>query len=525
VPDLLKDIDSEIRAGLTNERARLDDALFNLEFYNGDFSRFPPKPNAGRRDSLPRTSLVMQRICRTLTANLYKRGPTRKLKPPKGVAAGPYDAATEWLEHCYRCNGADALWQESDRLSCAADVAGFQVRKTPDPAKPVEILLWRANEIVVWVDPDDQKKPIAVATLDLYNHQRRLRLYTAETMTTYMTDQWTQTTLSAGATAYKFVSEKPHDYGEVPFTFVHFNFPTCEFQTPGIGTYLRSVNEGINLGLTLGFDSIRYNLVPILLFKNVAAGFTPKLVQPGDIWDLPGRGDGEDGLAEPGAEYLQADSSFVAASWDDLKSYLDHVLEMVGVPPNTIRMETTGAESGVAIIAEQTPLILWAESRQRPFASYEDHLAKLVLSVGAKHLGKQEYSEYRATATQLEAVAAEPGLVLRWADMYPRIPGQTTDLADQWRLDNRMASRTTLLMEREQLTREEAESKLEEIAEDLIREQELFQAAEPEPDPNANPNAKAPNNPAGGGDGSDDPTAGGAGDDDEEGEIDDGEND
>lgn len=517
--DPTKEIDAEIRAGLNNERARIDDARANLEFYNGDFSRYPPRAVPGRADSVPRTSLLMQRIVKTLTANLYKRGPTRKLTAPKGAAAGPYKAATEWLEQCYRANGADALWHEADRLSTAADFAGFQVSTTKDPARPVRIQLWRANELVVWVDPDDQLQPIAVATLDLYDHQRRLRLWTAETVTTYRTEKWDGHS-SSGATAYYFVNQRDHSYGRIPFSFAHFNYPTCEFHSGGPGCYLRSANEGVNFGLTRGFDAVTFNLVPIMIYKNVSSSWSvPNQIRPGDIWNLPGVGDGEDGIAEPSAEYLQADSSFIAAGWDDLKSYIDHVLEMIGVPPNTVRMEMTGGESGIAIVSEQIPLILWAEGRQLPYASYEDDLAKLVLAVGATHLGRQEYGEYRATAAQLEAVAAEPGLTLRWANMYPRIPGQTQDQADQFRLDNRLASRTTLLMEREQLTREEAEARLEEIAEDLIREQELFQKAEPEQDP-----GQDPNNPDGAGnDGSDDPTAGDGGDDGEEGEDDDSE--
>jgi hypothetical protein len=37
----IDDLEREILAGLPNARKRLDDALYNLEFYNGDFSRFP----------------------------------------------------------------------------------------------------------------------------------------------------------------------------------------------------------------------------------------------------------------------------------------------------------------------------------------------------------------------------------------------------------------------------------------------------------------------------------------------------
>jgi hypothetical protein len=68
---------------------------------------------------------------------------------------------------------------------------------------------------------------------------------------------------------------------------------------------------------------------------------------------------------------------------------------------------------------------------------------------------------------------------LNWPSLYPRIPGQDADASDQFRLDHGLVSRTMLLMERETLTREEAEEKLAQIADDLARERELFAEAQP----------------------------------------------
>ena len=127
--------------------------------------------------------------------------------------------------------------------------------------------------------------------------------------------------------------------------------------------------------------------------------------------------------------------------------------------------------SGVAIVSEQIPIILWALSRQRPFSHYEDRLAKLVLKVGAAHLADNGVS-----AGELEAAAADPGLVLNWPEMYPDLPGPERDQADQWLLENNLASRTQILMRRERLTHDEAEARLEQIAEDQARENEIFGA-------------------------------------------------
>ncbi len=476
-PKLLVKIDGEItNNGLGNERPRLDDALFNLEFYRGDFRRFPVRPPGGAYDAqrYPRYSLVMQRVVNVLAANLYRVGPSRALKAPAGLPRRPHEAAGEWLNRVYRRNAADALWQEADRMAAVSEVAAFQVSATPDPGRPIRIQLWDASQFCVWEDPDDPARPLAVATLDKYDEQRRLRLYTAELRRTYLTGRLGPGD-TAGGTAFRFAGEEANPHEVIPFSFVHFNYPCCDFWGGSPGVYLRSVNDGMNFGLTEGFDCIRYNLRPIILFKNVRPGYRPPSpLQPGDVWDLARATNAADEAAgEADVRYLQADSAFVAAGWDDFQNYLDHVLEMVGVPPATVRMVQDAARSGVSIVAEQIPLILWAEGRQRPFSGYEDDLARLVLTLGAGHLGSQADATYRATAEDLESAAADPGLVLRWADMWPSLPGGDRDRADQWLLDNALASRTQILMRRDKLTREEAEARLREVAEDLRRERGL----------------------------------------------------
>lgn len=490
-PELLGKIDDEIvRHGLKNERQRLDDALFNLEFYKGDFSRFPVRApgtasayDAGR---YPRYSLVMQRVVNVLSSSLYRAGPVRTLQAPAGVGPRPYEAASAWLEGVYRRNRVNSLWQEADRLATVSEVAAFQVLPSADPKKPLRIQLWDASQLCVWCDPEDPTAAAAVATLDVQDEQRRLRLYTPEVIRTYKTARLGPGQTSAG-TAYRLVSEGPNPYGLLPFSFVHFNEPLQEFWSGGPGCYLRSVNDGLNFGLTEGFDCVRYNLRPIVLLKNVMPGWRPPSpVQPGDVWSMSAATNAADEAATPAdASYLQADAAFVAAGWDDISSYLDHVLEMCGVPPATVRMVQQGGRSGISIVTEQIPLVLWAEGRQRPFARYEDDLATLVLTLGARHLGAQPGATFRAAAADLEAAAADPNLRLRWTDMWPSVPGPEREQSDQWRLDNRMDSRTTLLMRRENLTRDEAETRLEEIAQDLTREQGLFGGLPAEGDPGA----------------------------------------
>ena len=496
---LVNKVHKEItQGGLRSQLSRLESARANLDFYEGNFLEAPVRAKGNTAyDSAryPRHSLIMQRIVNVLTNNLYAEGPVRKLVPPGAeVETGEngegttgdrsYDAATAWLNECYKRNKVDSMWQEADRMACVSEACAFQVSAWSDPEWPVRITLLDASQFCVWPNRDQPLVPDLVAVLDVVDDRRRLRLYSDESIIVYMTPEPVDNSqVSAPLNQnYEYSGEMPNPYGVLPFSFVHFNLPVRKFWTGSPGNGLRLINDGINYKMTETFDCIRYNLRPIVTLKNTRPDWKPPApIMPGDVWHLSQASDStrEDGN-EPDASYLQADPSFVEADWQDTQSFIDHTLEMHGVPPSVIRMTQDSVRSGVAIVAEQLPVIQWAKSRQKPFGFYEEDLARLVLKIGARHLGIQEDETYKATASDLEAVSLHPGLVLKWPNMYPRIPGEDSDRADDFRLEKRLASKTILLMERECLTREEAEERLEEIAEDLKREQELFSEVEPE---------------------------------------------
>jgi hypothetical protein len=468
----IADIKDEVRGGLQCERTRLDDAMFNLEFYEGDFSRFPPRSPGQAYDSRRyfRNIPIMQRIVNCLTDHLYASGPVRV------ISDAP--EATEWLQNVYQRNNVDSLFQSAEQMSGVTSLAAFQVEASPDPCCPVGICLWDGSQLCVWTHPDRPLEPLAVATIDLYDYQRRLRLWTADEMTTYVTEKWNPGIGNASTAYYQQGPPVPNPYGCIPFSFVHWKKPVRDFWTSSPGTRLRALNDGLNFFLTEHFDCVRYNTRPVIVLKNVRAGWRPpKPIKPGDVWDLPADEDSE-GDAKQTADYLQADPGFIMAGWEDANHFIDLALECDGVPPASFRLVQDAASSGVQVVVEQIPLIAWATKRQRQFACYETDLAKLVFRIGASHLTSQDFRAYQLTGRVLEQAAADPLLTLRWPSMWPDIPGDDRDRSDQWSLDNGLTSRTMLLMRREHLTREEAEAKLEEIAEDLERERALF-AEEP----------------------------------------------
>lgn len=487
----------EILSGNYGQAKRIDTAAKNLEFYRGCFERYSPR-SAGdaRQDArFVRTSLVMQRAVDSLTDLLYRENPKRALKPPKGDdSAGSeadYLAATNWLEACYRANNMGAKWQEADRFTHISDVAAFQVEPSPDPDCPVRIRLWDASEFYAWPAPDDPTTAVAVAVRDMWDLQKRIRLYTAMSLTEFRTKKLPEEGATSGGTAYYQIGyPRKNPLGLLPFSFFHYREPTSDFWTPGPGNQLRQMNDCTNKRLTDLFDSCVYNLNPTLVIKNAAPGTKPPPAGPGSVWFVEGsKPNISSPQVAPDAAYLQADPSFIDAGWLDLNNGIDHGMEMIGVAPAQIRMTQQSAMSGDAIVAEQIAPVKHAEGRKKVARVAEDDLAKLVLLAGAAHLKAQKadddadealvlaVEDYQATAAQLTRVARRPGLTVIWPTFYPRIPGNDANLDDQAKLTTNQTSLVEIVARDGELTDQEARAKLEKLADDKAFAESLFGVA------------------------------------------------
>jgi hypothetical protein len=462
------DIEKEVLAGLPNEQAgRLAQARDNQNYAEGNFDADTQQWKMDRESI--RTSLVMQRVVRVLTGNLYRRSPTRALPD--------HPEASDWLNAVYKRHRVDALWKAADALAVVNECAAFRVlgRTGAGSAEsPVAITLWGADQLAVWLDPDDVLTPAAVATIEMYDCRRRLTLYTPDLIRTYLTDKWAgQTT---GATAYQASGPATaNPYGVIPFSFVHFDTPSTCFWSGSPGTYLQKLNYFINYRLSDQADNVSHTR-PLPVVTGASADWNfPRDRRPGQWTTIPGVVSAGEQISEGRAEYIHCDLGFLAEDWDDLNKYMDHALEMVGVPPSTIRMGQVSTMSGVALMAEQIPIVQWAEGRQDAFAAYEDSLARLVLTVGAKHATQNKRSALAgAPVAALAKAADDPGLVVRWPNLMPRVPTAGDETAEVADLTNGLISRTMIVMDRNDLSREDAEAYLEEVAEDLAREAALL---------------------------------------------------
>lgn len=460
----IRDLYSEIEQGLPNERDRLQSARDCRRFADGYFDEYPTRlENAkGERLDYRRTSKIFGRVADVLTQHLYKRPPRRTISD--------HPEASDWLARVYRRRAVDPKWAEADRLTVIGDLAALQFAGSDSAEVPIKVHLWPADQLVVWTDPDDPTEAEAVATIDYYDQQRRLTLWTEERRAVFLTERLSPGQTSGG-TAYRLAEEEENPYrtadgeGLLPFAFAHFRFPTTDFHSGGPGGGLRAFNDHLNYRLDSSGDALRYNRFPIGAVSGASPAWTPpSQVRPGEWIRL----DGDPGDANGGSSstavlnFVSPPTGWVESDWYDLNNYIDHYLECEGIPPGSIRL-TERASSGVQLIVEQAPLLAWAERRRTPFGHYEEEAARVCLAVAASHLRANR----RPDAT-LEAAASDPSfaLSLHWPTLYVQLPGPERDRSDEWRLSMGFASKVQLLMERDDLTREQALEQLRTVAAD-----------------------------------------------------------
>lgn len=486
---LIERILDEIRGGLQNEkRERLDDAFINRQFYLGKFDAYTSPWRNILDPRAIRTLPIVRTVANHLAAHLYRSSPERTIKG--------YDPAADWLEVLYRRNQMDSRLQEADRITTVTDLAAFEVRGMSGPGsdrRPVAVDLWPGNDVAIWLDPDDTTTPIAVATLDRYDNQRRCRLWTADYRYTYLTKKWQgpgHAEGTAGGTAYFLAATDENPYrdpdgeGIIPFAFVHYNFPATDFHSGGPGTGLRNANDHVNFRLSkIADDVINNRLVPII--RNARADWNfPRGLKAGQWVEIPPAIVDAAGAAVPAeAEYMAPPLDYLQHDREELNSWLDTTLQMEGLPAAAWRLEQTSTMSGIAIIAEQLPLVLRARHRQRPFATYEQDIARLVLRIAAAHarangVDALPLGDAEGRIDDLEVAAKEGEMHVRFAEPSEELPGPNRDTSDAFQLQNRLTSRTQILMKRENLDRDQAEARMIQVGEDLAQEATDFAEAD-----------------------------------------------
>jgi hypothetical protein len=449
----------DIKLGIRSQRERLHQAEKNIRFFNDSCHHVQGITKTANLEDhhSDRQSWILREIVAIKTNNLYKQSPTRRLPGN--------DEATDWLESIYKQNGIFAKWQAADRLSMVADIAFFGVGATGDPNDAIRINLYGSDQIAAWSSPEDPTKPVAICVIaDHPDTDKVVRTYTLWTDEKIFTFE-----AKAAANVAHSNMEPPaltktetNPYGIIPFVAVHYEFPSYSFWTASPGTYLYRINRYLNWRLTEIAKLIRDN-PPMKVIENADANFQPpQPFRSQDFLQVPGAGPGSS--KDGSFRYEQANLGFVSQEWDDLDHLIDHTCECCGVPPAAYRQVQTTGKSGSALMVEQTSLLEWVKSRQHAFAEYEAALAKVCLQVQVAYYGE----------TALTPALDDFSLTVKWADLYPNIPGDARDKADEWDLRLQLTSKIQLLMKRNSMTREEAVAHLQQVETDLKEEQAIL---------------------------------------------------
>lgn len=454
-------IEREILHGLPNEKKRRDAARVAADYFALRGEQYVEKREAEdpgdyesrRKQAIP----ITRRIVRTLAKHLYRPGPVRQVQDD--------EAATDWLNEVYDDNLANSLWQRADAHALLAHASAFQVAATGDATRPLRLHLWQAHEFAVYPDVGE---PEAVVTVALEDHQRTYTLYTAEEIRVYRTRKWSEQKTNAAVVPLK-VGEMPNPYGVLPFAFVHAELPTAEFWCGGIGDHLVTTEAAINDQVSDLALAIKRFLTPIGVAENCDVQLNP-INKMGAFVVLMSKFAGLENIPPARLSYLQAQLDIVGA-WHHIENEIYQQLDTLEIPRAAFRMDQPAAPSGVAILAEQLPLVEYAQERREPFRKYETDLGRACFAVYGAF-----YGDAHATA-----LAADLPLVLTWPMPANPLPGPDRDASDQAALDMGMTSRVMLIQERYGLTRDQALARLRQIAKDKAE----ADAIDPLPDPMA----------------------------------------
>lgn len=455
----------EVANGLPNCQKRLNDAMERKSWYDFDNERFLPKREAESDfdfESRPkRVSGLLRECVDILCDHLYNPGPNRSVKDN--------DEADEFLQKVYEQNLFNHLMQEADILSSLNQVAAIQIDAGEGlfEERPLDLLLWGAEEFHAWTHPRNPRQVVAVVTLDRYDEYETRRLWNAEECWTFVTEKLMPGQTSAGRVA-RLESREFHGYGRIPFAFTHYELPIRSFYPSCIGELLMKAQKRYDDRLSQLDEAIQKHLAPIPVAEGVGPEWNP-IIEPGRFLRLcppPFSGIGGDFSATPPPprlSYLQVTLD-IAGIWDDLLRFVNSIMEAARVPLAYARMEQSGTASGIALIVEQAPLITRAKKRRIPYAHYETEIARAILECAGNHYGVPAFLDALPTLT----------MNLSWPEPSIITPGPERDESDDYQRRNKITSLTMSIQERFGFSREQAQEHLKQVAEDFEDEQEIL---------------------------------------------------
>jgi hypothetical protein len=345
---------------MDSDAAREEECWFFLQMYKGLQEQFIDKyPDETVEEFAKRwkCSINLTRPIIEILCGLYRRPPRRSVNSAERVAKRMHDA---WRE-----SEIDSFMLSVDSMTRLTGTVA--VRPYYDKAAGrVRYWLFTQDKLRVIADEENPASPKAVvikwAARDAKNPARLVRIahvWTAEEFTKLVDGAEVK-----GARA-------AHNFGRVPLVFFHDRHDFESFFTYGRGRDVCQANCIINNKLTHKLETIIYQGLGIPVLTNPSPNkeivFSPKRAITIEL--PPGR--------EGGLEFVSPNAP-IAELIQDIESDIQNLLLVNRIPESAIRIKA-GAPSGVAIIAENIPLIEDREERVMLFANKERELAELTL--------------------------------------------------------------------------------------------------------------------------------------------------
>jgi hypothetical protein len=457
---VLDRFEAEVRDGLPGSAARRREQQRQLAYYEmrgADLIR--PRPAEGPADFEARPKVctrIARRVVNELAKGLYAQPPTRALPGPAGAV---YDRAV------VAGGRLDALLLAADRLSWLHGAFAIQIEPTGDPARPVMLYPWRADEFEVFFTGDDPSAPAAVCVVSVFEDRKQVRyqLWDAVEVRTYWTEVGDTDPIGRSGRRVRFdpSASAEHGLGVLPFVFLHAEPPVQSFWcSGGLGKTLADLSKVIDEQLSDLSQAVQVHCLPRTYAENVRA--IADLHVPGSLLQvLP-----SDQTRDARIFHAQPDLQ-VAEVWSHVLNLANQCLQDLDLPLIAMPEAWSNPESGVAIVARRMPLIdLW-RSRRPQWVAAEQRLAAVALAVAGSPL---------ADPSTLTVVFPEPALPL---------PTPERAAADRDELELGTKSLIQLVQERYGLTRAQAIERLQQVAEDRVEVERILSLdadANPEPD-------------------------------------------
>ena len=428
MPVNLQPYAEEIKSGLPNEMPLMDAALERQAFFDYNGFRYERHFRRDAESSFDfqgrshRMSGFLNQCIRALCKHVYNPGPSRRW----------IDGGSEsqvFLDKVYTDNFFDAIMLAADQLSTLNGTVAIQIDAGAGnyADKPLTYRLWGREEHCVWVDPDNANVPLVVCTRDKFDEQIRYRLWSDTECWTFLTAKLKIGEETTGGRLAELRSKEPHEYGCLPFSFVHYHLPIRTFDVVPVGEFLWKAEIHIDDRVSRLDESIHKHLNPTPWAQGMPESWKPDL-EPQRFIRLPPKQPYLDasGTYQPGEYatlgYLQVTID-VAGAWDDLARYIRQALEAADIPESAVRMEQMGVASGISLMVEQEPLLKRATARRIMFNVYEHDIGKRSLLCAGNHYGIESLAK-AAMDGHMVCVWPQPRLAVNTPDKLELIQGE-----------------------------------------------------------------------------------------------------